>query len=290
MKKTSLFLLGFLFAFSQLVFVTPTVYAALKIGSALETQAKADCLKKFGQPVPDDKVKICSDPYKEYYASGTSATYNKWMTGENNKCAASELEGFCRIGITAAGEARKRDLAPGSGGASSAPSATNTEIEAIAKTDPACENGITKLKEACIDGFIAGYQNKKKSDVCKQRDSKEKTSCEKGFDAGVEAQNRGVTKPSAPDADASDKKVEEDACNATGSPMSWIICPIIDMGSKFTDFVFNDIVRPFLEDVPISSKPDDPSYNAWKQFRLIGNIVLIGSLMAVVYAQARGDK
>lgn len=92
------------------------------------------------------------------------------------------------------------------------------------------------------------------------------------------------------DTNSGNTKAEEDACNATGSPMSWIICPIIDMGSKFTDFVFNDIVRPFLEDVPISSNPDDPSYNAWKQFRLIGNIVLIGSLMAVVYAQARGDK
>lgn len=87
-----------------------------------------------------------------------------------------------------------------------------------------------------------------------------------------------------------DEDEEEDLCNATGSPLSWIVCPIIDMGAKFTDFVFNDIVRPFLEDVPISSAPGDQGYEAWKQFRLIGNIVLIGSLLAVVYAQTRGDR
>lgn len=80
-------------------------------------------------------------------------------------------------------------------------------------------------------------------------------------------------------------------CDATGSsPLSWIICPVVDLGANFTDFVFKDIVSPLLRDIPISSDSGDAGYIAWKQFRLIGNILLVGALLAVVYAQAKGDK
>jgi hypothetical protein len=120
----------------------------------------------------------------------------------------------------------------------------------------------------------------------------------KNYYTGATDAERAAAKPAVDNAtdpanggNGSGPAKDEDSCDAKGgSPLSWIICPVIDLGSKFTDFVFNDIVRPFLEDVPISSAPDDPSYVAWKQFRLIGNIVLIGALLAVVYAQARGDK
>lgn len=83
---------------------------------------------------------------------------------------------------------------------------------------------------------------------------------------------------------------EVDTCDATGAPLSWIVCPIIDMGVGFTKFAFNDFIAPFMEDVPISTDPTDPGYNAWKQFRLLGNILLVGTMLAIVYAQVKGDR
>ena len=74
------------------------------------------------------------------------------------------------------------------------------------------------------------------------------------------------------------------------SILSWIICPVVELGTAFTDWVFTQFVRGLLEDVPIEASNDNGSYRAWKQFRLLGNVVLVGTLMAVVYSQARGGK
>ena len=84
---------------------------------------------------------------------------------------------------------------------------------------------------------------------------------------------------------------DEVECDANlRSPLSWILCPIIDMLAGFTEFVFDKFIKPFLEDVPISTEEGDGTYEAWKQFRLIGNIVLVGTMMAVVYSQIKGDR
>ncbi len=90
--------------------------------------------------------------------------------------------------------------------------------------------------------------------------------------------------------DETDENSRQADCDLTGSPVSWIVCPIIDMGANLTDFVFKDIVSPLLKEVPISSNPDDPGFIAWQQFRLLGNILLVGTLLAVVYSQMKGDK
>jgi hypothetical protein len=81
-----------------------------------------------------------------------------------------------------------------------------------------------------------------------------------------------------------------DNCEASDSgPLGWILCPVIGIASTFTNFVFESFVIPFLEDVPVSTNENDGSYLAWKQFRLIGNIVLVGAMLAVVYAQVKGN-
>lgn len=74
------------------------------------------------------------------------------------------------------------------------------------------------------------------------------------------------------------------------SPISWIVCPVIDAGAAMSDWVFTSIVKPLLADVPISTDRDDPGYKVWQNFRVLGNVLLIGSLLAVVYSQARGGK
>lgn len=100
-----------------------------------------------------------------------------------------------------------------------------------------------------------------------------------------------ATKPGQGSTPSSGTANDQDTCDGSGSgPLGWIVCPIIDMGLGLTKFAFTNFIKPFMEDVPISTESGDPGYSAWKQFRLIGNIVLIGSMLAVVYAQARGDK
>ncbi len=74
------------------------------------------------------------------------------------------------------------------------------------------------------------------------------------------------------------------------SVMSWILCPVIDGSLAATRFMFENIISPFLEDVPVTTDPEDASYKAWKNFRLIGNIVLVGTMLAVVYAQIKGSR
>lgn len=93
-------------------------------------------------------------------------------------------------------------------------------------------------------------------------------------------------------ADGSGGDVDPQAdCDAkASSPLSWIICPIVDLGANLSDFIFRDIVSPLLKDVPVSTDRNDPSYKVWEQFRIIANILLIGTLLAIVYSQARGDR
>ena len=73
------------------------------------------------------------------------------------------------------------------------------------------------------------------------------------------------------------------------SPITWIICPVIELGVGATDKIFSDFIQPLMEDVPVSTNSDDGAYKAWQQFRLIGNIVLVGAMIAVVYAQIKGS-
>lgn len=83
---------------------------------------------------------------------------------------------------------------------------------------------------------------------------------------------------------------KEDPCRATGTPLTWIICPLIELGISMTDFIFKDFIQPLMENVPVSAEPGNGTFEAWKQFRILGNIILIGTLLMVVYAQARSDQ
>jgi hypothetical protein len=77
-------------------------------------------------------------------------------------------------------------------------------------------------------------------------------------------------------------------CNAEGLSLGWVICPIVEMVSGFGRYIFSDFIQPMMENTPLSLDPRDPFYKSWQGFRLIGNILLIGSLLAIVYSQARG--
>lgn len=128
----------------------------------------------------------------------------------------------------------------------------------------------SKQKE-CIVGLSGGIAGGDVDEVCKGKGE----ACKKGFEAGK--------------VEAAGKTGEELDCDTKlESVLSWIACPLIDMGVYFTDFVFRDFVQPMLENVPVSTDPNDGSYKAWQQFRLLANIMIIGSLMVIVYSQAKG--
>lgn len=74
------------------------------------------------------------------------------------------------------------------------------------------------------------------------------------------------------------------------SQLSWIICPLIDIGSTTSDFVFSHVAQPLLEDIPISTDRNTGTYKAWQGFRFLANIMLIGSMLAIVYSQAKGGE
>lgn len=81
---------------------------------------------------------------------------------------------------------------------------------------------------------------------------------------------------------------ETQSCTGEGLSLGWILCPVVEAVSNFGNYVFSNYIQPMMENNPISLKPDDPFYKSWQGFRFLGNILLIGSLLAVVYSQTRG--
>jgi hypothetical protein len=80
-------------------------------------------------------------------------------------------------------------------------------------------------------------------------------------------------------------------CDAQlNSPLSWIICPLVDMGTAFTDWVYTEFVRGMLEEVPISTDTNDGGYRAWQSFRILANIILVGAMLILVYGMIRGGR
>lgn len=81
-------------------------------------------------------------------------------------------------------------------------------------------------------------------------------------------------------------------CDAKlSSVLSWILCPVIDMAAGTSDFVYEQIIQPLLNDSPVSTKAEGKGsgpYQAWQGFRFLANIILVGSMIVLVYGVARG--
>jgi hypothetical protein len=182
---------------------------------------------------------------------------------------------------------------------------TDAQIKKLATTSPEC----MKLKSSsndpslnanyghCTLGYFEGYKGTKtKQQACSN--SAVKANCEAGYDAGKADKAAGV-KTASEQSEASAKRNDPTNAGPEGgsitdcdakflNPLSWIICPIIDIGADLTDSMFQNVISPLLSDVPISDNREDPVYKAWQGFRLIANIMLVGSMLAIVYAQTRG--
>ncbi len=89
------------------------------------------------------------------------------------------------------------------------------------------------------------------------------------------------------DANAAGDSEGTSSCGG-GINLGWIICGITEVVQNFGEWVFQDYIQPMMENNPVSAKPGDPFYQAWQGFRFLANILLIGSLLAIVYSQTRG--
>src|SRR3990167_3630246 len=83
-----------------------------------------------------------------------------------------------------------------------------------------------------------------------------------------------------------DGSKQEPSCDASfANPLSWILCPVMEMGAKITAGVFQYLVTPLLQGTPVGIDSNNDFYKVWQSFRLIANILLIGVLLILVLSQ-----
>jgi hypothetical protein len=79
-------------------------------------------------------------------------------------------------------------------------------------------------------------------------------------------------------------------CQNTGSPLGVVICPFIEGVAGASDWIYSTFIEALLTNVPIGNSPSDPAFTAWQSFRILGNIILVGALLAMVFAQSFGER
>ncbi len=85
-----------------------------------------------------------------------------------------------------------------------------------------------------------------------------------------------------------DNKATRPTCETTDDNNAYILCPIFNGVSGFTDWMFNNIIQPFLYTSPISTSANDPSFKVWSTFRIYGDIFLVFALLIIVFGESIG--
>lgn len=128
----------------------------------------------------------------------------------------------------------------------------------------------------CIQGYDDGFS------VGRQKGDEDK---QKGKHKPIEEDPGRVDRPNAEKQDPEDNA---DCSASMANPLAWIMCPVIEGVADTSDFIFEQLIEPMLDNTPVSTKPQDPGYKTWQGFRVIANIVLVGAMMLLVYGAARG--
>lgn len=159
-------------------------------------------------------------------------------------------------------------------------------------------------KKMCRDAYDVGSREqgnsiktvaKQSEDVCNKTDKAKQDQCKKDLEKCNNKPNNqklGCFQKLATDyPEATDAAGDSPAtCEDEGGLLGWIICPIITTASNFSDYAFQEIIAPMLEKIPVSADPTDNSYKSWQGFRFLANVMLIGTLLAIIYSQARGGE
>jgi|GEM_PF-2456508 len=83
-------------------------------------------------------------------------------------------------------------------------------------------------------------------------------------------------------------KATRPTCETTDDNNAYILCPIFNGVSGFTDWMFNNIIQPFLYTSPVSTSAADPSFKVWSTFRIYGDIFLVFALLIIVFGESIG--
>lgn len=221
---------------------------------------RAACEEKGGRQTDDEK-KACEEGFEEGFNKSVAG-----QTDEDKVCGNTATGGRARS-PNATDDDKRRGCKEGVKAGKAQGEKANQD-----KAEEKCKDKSGAKKESCIRGAKAALAGKEKEDACK--DDPNKSACEEGFDL--------VNSENANDQPDCDTKLT--------STLSWIICPLVDMGVGLTDYVFENFVQPFLDSVPVSTNTNSGTFKAWQPFRYIANALLIGTLLVVVYSQIKGDR
>lgn len=94
--------------------------------------------------------------------------------------------------------------------------------------------------------------------------------------------------PPGPGPGGGTSQTQSPDCSLDGDPMTWVLCPIFDAVSNASDWLFQNIVTPFLTTTPVQTNAKDPSFQVWSTFRIYGDIFLVIAVLVVVIGQAVG--
>lgn len=113
----------------------------------------------------------------------------------------------------------------------------------------------------------------------------------------ISANSNGTISVPAPATDPSqptnpDPTDSEDAtCHSTSGAVGWIVCPILELASSASVWIYENVIDPSLRtrvslfDV---SGDNNGTYQAWGVFRNVANIVFIIILLFVIFSQVTG--
>ena len=77
-------------------------------------------------------------------------------------------------------------------------------------------------------------------------------------------------------------------CESTDDNNAYLICPLFNGLSNFTDWIFTNLLEPFLYTAPISTNAADESFQVWSTFRVYGDIFLVIAVLVIVFGESIG--
>lgn len=102
--------------------------------------------------------------------------------------------------------------------------------------------------------------------------------------------NPSTTNPTTPtDGESGNASDAEDVCYGSAGTlgMGWVLCPILSGTSNALNWVYDNIVKDYLEVKPGLVSNDDV-YKNWQIFQNIANIIMVIFLLVVVFSQLTG--
>lgn len=281
--------------FAAALFLSVSFLAVLNVQPVQAAAATAAQIKSKAKEACKDK----SDTKNRSGISPRDACEKGYIAGFSNKskdgtCGSllGNTKDACEEGYEAGKKAGAADRRNNS------PTSTLSAAEVRTKAQDFCKDKSDTNNRAgdsprsvCEKGFIGGYGDKTKSEACPTSLNNIREDCEEGHVAGVALAEGGPaagTGAGAGDTCTGDDCDEEPNCENFGSTLSVVICPIIEGAGAAADYIFGTFIEGTLKNIPVGTDPEDPGFKAWQGFRLIGNILLVGALLILVFAQTVG--